>query len=69
MDPWAAEFRQYLWEDGRGKDVLLKIRKCIKLVVASPHLFDLRHYLAPCFGCLEEKRGRKSQAFMNIIAF
>lgn len=56
MDPWAAEFGLYLWEEGRGKDVLLKIRKCIRLVVASPQLFDLRRHLASCFGCKAWKR-------------
>lgn len=37
---------QYLWEEGRGKDTLLKIRKYMKLVVSSPQFY----FLAPCFG-------------------
>lgn len=46
MDLWTAEFGQYLWEEGRGTESLLKIRKYIKSVVASPQFY----FLAPCFG-------------------
>lgn len=64
MDPWATELGQYVSEEGWGKDVLLKIRKYIKLVVASPEFY----FLALCFGCKAWKRGRKSQVFMDITA-
>lgn len=61
MDPWAAEFGQYLWEEGRGRDGILKIRKYIKLVVASPRLFYLLLALLAKPG--KEERKEKSSIY------